>query len=323
MAKSRSKKVMVGKKKKMPPRPAPRGPVPRAPVLDAAARDYAALIADPCNAKLTSTIWNGSGGSFVSRFESDFIIGQGAGVTCAALVYVPNSNVVWVSDVALLTDSTAMHLAESPGAGPGYQFLENAGNIRAVASCVQLSFPGTEVDRSGIVSGGVMSFGSVAPYVLTAEGGESAVTKVGSLRSLSQHTERMPQDMMEITWSPGSGDMRLAPAKFQPTDEADIERYAESNAIVVTASGFKAAVGVRIRIVTVFEWTPSSGDGFVAAVEVPKSSNTLNDVLRAIPASKGTAWWINAYKKALPYARAAGSVISYGAKVLGPALLAL
>jgi len=292
--------------------------------LDGAAADYARLIADPCNAKLVSTIWPGANGSFVSRFETDFIFRGGAADVAGILVYVPGTNSCYVNATTLLADNTATLLGvDNVGfPPPGNSFLAAAGSIRAVASCMQVSFPGTELNRSGIVSLGITNFGALTANVAAPAGGGNANTTAGNIRTLCQHVERMPTEMAEITWFPNSGDQE----PFELTQQGalvQLDDASSKNCIVMSASGYPASTGVRVRIVTVFEWTPKTGQGLVAASEVPKSSNTLNDVLRALPAAKGTNWFINAYKRATPYIRAAGSVISYGAKVLGPAMAAL
>jgi len=132
----------------------------------------------------------------------------------------------------------------------------------------------------------------------------------------------MPQEMAEITWFPGSGDQ--TPFGTGLTTAAAItEETANKNAIVVSVSGFPVSTGVRFRTVYVCEWTPKTAQGLVATAEVPRSRATINDVLIDLHKAGGTNWFINAYKKAQPYLRAAGSVISYGAKLLGPAMMAI
>jgi len=295
------------------------------PLLDSAAAEYARLIADPCNAKLSGTIWPGSNASFVARFETDFLYRTGATETAAALVFVPGTNSIYANATTLTSDTTGTLLGIDAVTfpGPGASFISaSAGSIRAVASCLQVSFPGTELNRSGIVGLGVTNFGAITNNVATAAGGGNVNTTAAQLRSLCQHVERMPQDMAEITWFPNTGDQ----VPFEITQQGanvQLDDASTKNCIVMSASGFPVSTGVRVRIVTVLEWTPKTNQGLVATAEVPKSRSTLNDVLMALPASKGTSWFINAYKKAAPYARAAGSVISYGAKVLGPALMAL
>jgi hypothetical protein len=294
-------------------------------MLDLPAKQYADLIADPCNAKLTNTIWPGSEGCYVSRFESDFIAFSGATETAGVFVYVPGANTAWVSSGALVSDQATAGLAlAGTSANPGFTFLQaSAGSIRAVASCVQVTFPGTELNRSGIVGLGCMRAGDILRSVATSNGGQNQVISAADVRQLCQHTERMPSHMAEILWTPGGGDQSPLLLGQPGNTAAFIDECSSKNALVVSVSGFPISTGVRIRFVTVVEWSPKAAQGLVATVEPPRSANSLNDILRALPETRGRNWFINAWAKATPYLRAAGSVISYGAKTLGPALLAI
>lgn len=295
------------------------------PPLDLAAREYRDLIADPCNAKLVNSIWTGSNGSFVSRFETDFIIFNDATATAGILVFVPGTNQIYTNSSGILTNDTATAtLGTGAQPGPGQTFLSgSAGNIRAVASCMQVSYPGTELTRSGIIGLGVTNFGTFAQNLSTANGGGNTTTTAAAVRTLCQHTERMPQSMGEVTWFPNTGDqIAFEQNSARPLTEQTTES-SPKNCMILSVAGLPLATGVRVRIVNVVEWTPRTGQGMVATAEVPRSSNTINDILRSLPATKGTNWFINAYKKWSPTLGAIGSTISYGAKMLGPAMALL
>lgn len=299
-------------------------PVGRA-ALDSAARQYAELIANPCGGKLTNTIWPGSSGGMVMRAETDNILFSGVTETAGVYVLCPGIVRGYTNNVSLTSDTLVTALGPAVGGVPGDTFLpQNAGSVRCVAACLQLSFPGSELDRSGIVSLGVVPLASLTNNITTASGGGNTSVSAANIRTMCQHTERTPQNMAEVTWFPGAGDMM----PFQignPTlaNNTAIDEASEKNCLVATVAGLKAGVGLRVRTVCVYEWIPSTGKGFVATVEPPRSNNTLTDILRYLPETKGTNWFINAWSKAQPYIRAAGSVISYGAKVIGPALMAL
>lgn len=291
------------------------------PSLDPAARDWAQLIRDPCNARLTNTIWPGTAGSFVGRFESDFIIFNGATDTAGVYVFVPGGNVAYNFSAA--NDSTASPLFSST-ATPGSSFIASAAsNVRCVASCMQVSFPGTELNRAGIVSLGVAPLGTFTNNVATAAGGGNVGLTISNVRTLCQHTERTPQTMAECNWMPGPGDAKWSEVNSAAGVASILDNNSDRNAIIMSVAGLPAATGIRIRMVSVLEWTPKAAQGLVATIETPKSSNDINDVLRALPKAFGTHWFINAFKTAAPYLRAAGSVINYGSKMLGPALMAL
>lgn len=292
------------------------------PVLDTAAARYAKLIADPCNAPLTTTIWPGSTGSFVGRFEQDFITGAGLNSIGGCVVYCPGVNQVWIEGATVTADTNGFVLAPQAivAYSPGGAFLipPNVGSFRPVAACMQVMFVGTELNRSGVVSCGVIRSETILNNISTGGGGGNVNTTLAQLRTLSQHTERTPQEMCEITWRPGPGDM-----ESYSTVVSSLVAVDGRSSLLATFSGLPITTGVRVRIVTVFEWTPAANSGMVSTVETPKSTNTLNDVLMALDKAGGSNWFINAYKKAAPYARAVGSGIMYGAKMLGPALLAI
>lgn len=291
--------------------------------LDSAAQQWAQLIADPCGARLTNSIWPGTAGSFVARFETDYVIFSEATATAGNVVFVPGGNSVFVNKDVLVNDTATSTLLTNVLA-PGVGFLNSvAGAVRCVAACAQVSFPGTELSRSGIVAGGVTNFGNFAQNVATTGGGANTAVSAAQVRTLCQHTERMPSTMMEILWMPGAGDQDWYEVGSTQTPKEAVDDMANKNCIVLSASGFPVSTGIRVRLVSVLEWTPRANQGMVSSVEIPKSFNSVNDVLRALPASKGTDWFINAHAKARPWLRAAGSAISYGAKILGPALLSL
>lgn len=290
--------------------------------LDAAASDYMRLIKDPCNAKLCNTIWPGTSGSLVSRFESDFILWNDTS-TSGVLAFVPGANALYYNGTVMTLDTTASTIGSDPAKAPGNSFLTaTASGVRAVACCLEISFPGTELNRSGIVALGQAPFSTFVPNVLTAGGGGNVTLTASNVRTLAQHTERMPQDRAEILFQPGPGDQNWYEFNTAQSASASIDDIADKNCLFMSVSGLPATTGVRIRIVNVVEWMPKAAQGLVASVQPPPSKNTLNDVLRALPQSGGTNWFINAYKKAAPYVRTIGSIISYGAKVIGPALAA-
>jgi hypothetical protein len=232
----------------------------------------------------------------IARFEQDVILFNDTS-TAGAIVFVPGANAVFVNSPVATLDSTAFNFIPQ-GYSPGINFLVgSASSIRCVASCLQFTYPGTEFNRSGIVSGGVTSFSTFAANVSTAQGGGNVTTTVGQVRTTCQHTERTPQNMMEILWMPGPGDQDWYELGSAQGAAATIDDISDKNAIVATVSGIPASTGIRMRLVSVLEWLPRSNQGLVSTVEVPRSANSINDVLRALPAKGGHDWFINAYRR--------------------------
>lgn len=292
--------------------------------LDQAARDYVRLVKDPCNAPLTKAIWPGAGGSFIGRFESDAIFFSGATETAGALVWCPTACSVYTGSAAWTSDTASTSLSYVTNGSPGYGFLANGGlaqGVRCVAACLQVMYPGTELNRSGVVGLGVSQFSSFVGSIATASGGMNQVTNAAAIRSLCAHTERMPDTMSEVIWYPGTGDMSFQNVKNTAIPAVEfIQDVSDTNALYVSASGFPVSTGIRVRMVAVYEWQPIPSVGLVAQAEFPRSRNNINEVLMALNDSGGTNWFINSFKKAMPYI---GSAITYGAKLLGPAMAAL
>lgn len=238
------KKVKVGKVKVMRP---------TTTLLDRQAMAYAMLLADPCGAPLAHPVYAGGDGGYLFRAESFTTVGTSAGHTAGTVLFTPGA--INASGTELLTTSA---IAGSSGATaaalditPGKTFLtDNASNVRCVAACMKVSFPGAESARSGRihfgqVSGSTYSLGDV-------------FTPDGLAQALPHYT-RTPAGEVEIIWKPNSGDQMFTnPARTADVTFQDRDRRA---AIAVAFAGLPAAVGVTVRLTCVWEWQPKIGRG--------------------------------------------------------------
>lgn len=292
----KNKKSNKGKKKSQAPKARRMVVTTQRGGLDAYAQKYAQLLRDLCNAPLCRGIAGGSEGSVVIRMEADSILFSGAAVTGGTYVLVPG--LLRGFSFATALDTTGSTYALDTSLVPGYAFLTTTtSSVRALSACMQVMFPGTELQRSGVVSLGTVPSSSVTNCVPTAQGGAGQSTTTALIRQLSQFTERTPDTMMEITWRPGQGDGELVDVAGEaavPTNYGTLT--AGRNALIMSVAGLPAAVGVRIRTVVVYEYTPVLGQGIVATVETSPSANTVNDVLRALDSSDGR-WFIDGFKK--------------------------
>jgi len=291
-------------------RQVPRPGVPRG-VLDEQARQYAQLLADPCNAKLTQSVFPGAGGSFVGRFETDFIVGNTAAATGLAVVWTPGFTAgpqgCLANSVEVTTDATGFNLS-APQASPGASFLATTDQYRAIAGCLEVYWPGSELNRQGIVGLGLVD----SAIVNTFSAGNLATTS--ALRTLCQHTERMPTEKATINWRPGDFDQT-------GLGTASSSLLSGRQSILITANGLPVATGVRLRLVVVVEWWPKAGTGLVSTVPQVTTRVSTNDVLYALDRTGN--WLINTYKRARPLLEGVAKAVTYGAKMAGPALLAL
>lgn len=285
---------------------------PAAATLDQDAREYAMLMADPCNAKLTRSVFPGANGSFVSRFESDFIAGQDAVSTATTILFTPGLGVeasgLLANSAVLATDTVGFNLATTGYPLPGISFMATTSQYRPVAACLEVYWPGSELTRAGVVSVGLVDAGAMLDF------SAGNLATVAGLRQLCQHTERMPENKTTINWRPGPFDAETAAVNGSTLTSG-------RQSLLMTAAGMPANVGVRVRIVVVYEWWPKAGTGFVATVPAVTSRNSVNEVLHALDRTGN--WLINAYQKGKPLLEGIARTVAYGVKRAAPAMLAL
>lgn len=268
---------------------------------------YAALLHDPCTAPLVRPVYSTTGSGFLQRMESDFTIGGDATATSGAFTWIPGMFNVGVGGNTVTAAGTingAFYLGTTgTGAGPvtdgtncswynffganmpGNVFLaQNAGVARCVAACMQVYWPGSELNRQGFVSVFRGSADDVRPFA-------TDVT-VSQLRSASPYVCRFPQDKLEVKWQPDQADTHFV--STTPTQGANVAHIQNGPSTVgVTWAGLPAGTGVRIRLVAVYEWQPrvnaSSGiilDGGSAS----PTNGTLSHVISYLQRNSG--WFI-------------------------------
>lgn len=310
MAKAKKKGQMVRKRRALQ--------VPRGLPGGSPAAAYANLLMNPCTAPLVHPVGPGQGG-FLARVETDFLLGNGATDTAGFFRWAPGAICLGTSGDAGLAWSVGVNDTTSLTAGggnanlyvPGYQYLTgNARSARCVAACIQVYWPGTELNRQGIISGVVAPSETIA-LLPTA----TAIT-VASVRAGSGFTQRMPTEKMEIRWSPSPSDLL-----YEATN-ATAAGTTGHNALIISWAGLPVATGVRIRCVAVYEWLPQMVNGFItsadAGVGAPASRLLVNDVLNGLRAAFGE--WrfpreVGAAFEAAKFAyRGISSVVGYAAR---------
>lgn len=230
--------------------------------LDANAARYAELLVNPCDGPLVTGPFGDGSGGFLSRFEADYIIGNDAADRGTYISFVPSNSIVYTAPVGAVTGDTVV-TTPILGLAPANAFLAaNADQFRCVAACMQLYWPGTELNRAGIVGAGQLAAGTFGTSVNTA-----------ALRTNLQHVERMPEDMVELVWRPNDYDLN-----WNNTDTLD--NIGKRSSMTYSVAGIPGGVGVRVRIVGVYEWIPVLQQGMVAPTrDSNPSSNTFTDVL--------------------------------------------
>jgi hypothetical protein len=206
------------------------------------------------------------------RFENSYDIGLGATETAGVFVYTPNAignNGAAIVSGAAANAATNLTLAYATASTqPGYTFLaSNSSNVKAVASCIQIIYLGTELNRSGVISYGNLSGASFFP---------SDTPNTGNASNLFEHFCRMPNGTLEVKWRPTAFDQSGTDAGQATVASNQIRNGSMGFAF----SGLVAAAGIRVRMVTVYEYTPNNQIGIVSTTSSRSTSNnTLDQVI--------------------------------------------
>lgn len=287
-------------------------PVSRGVAMDEASHRYAQLLADPCGGPLVSGPFGDGSSGMVSRFERDIIINNSATDVGAAIVWVPGLCEAQISNAPITSDSATITFTPVAGTDtPGRSFLStNAGQFRCLASCMQVYWPGTELNRQGIVS-----MGQFPADVVT-----DAVVATTDLRSSSTYVERMPEGMVELVWRPSAYETTWQRVSNVADTATDWDKY---TALTASAFGIPVSTGIRVRIVAVYEWIPKPGTGLgiVSLTRNPVRKGSLSTVIDFL--DRTGDWMYNGAYKAghalASMARGAGAIASLtnGATRLG------
>jgi len=268
---------------------------------------YKRLLLDPCYAPMTHLPGLTTTGNLL-RFESDFIIGEGAGQTAGVVVWRPGGmmggtpeavntdNGFIYAQRAVDTDSWVF-AAPSVAAGntvatyvPGYSYLQsNARAYVCVAACARLMWPGSEQNRQGFV------FGGDAPSFALTVGAPNYT--VAGLRATAPKSVRMPANDFEVKWRPGTGDLSM---QYPGSTGTDYEVDSRTS-LYLGWSGLPAATGVRIRFTAVYEYLPPLVLGMVPPMGALSVSGE-NPARAIAELDKSNPQWV--YSKIREYATA-------------------
>jgi len=289
---------------------------PRKGGLDAAAVRYYRMLSDPCFAPVAHPVYAGGDGGLLARFESEFTLANGPADTCSIVGFVPGflASAVFQNAVTLPSDMTSSLMIANGTLSPGYAFLQSAASaVRCVSACMQIAWPGSELNRQGQVTMGQCS-GALLSQAITVP------TSVSAIRPLCHLRTRMPADMCEVKWRPTIGDAEWKdPSSLGTTTDAN-----HKGGLIATVSNLPAGTGVRVRFIATYEWQPKVNQGMASAFDATDhSSNTLDDVINALDRN-GPGWAYRvgaaattatnmyaAYNTARAVGRAAGVRLTY------------
>ncbi|APG76518.1 hypothetical protein 2 [Hubei unio douglasiae virus 3] len=258
--------------------------------LDPPAMAWLKMLNDPCYGRLSHPVYPGADGGYLSRFESEATFVAGVGTTAGIIGFVPGVLPFAVVGSGVVSDITASALADlSAASAPGYTYLRGVANsVRCVSACMQVSWPGSELNRQGFVTLG-QSTGAVLAEAAAAFG-NTPVTPA-SLRPLCHLRTRMPETVAEVKWRP-----TLADAQWHdPLVAPSYGRVNEAGALLATFGNLPLdvngnGIGVRVRFIVTYEWIPRGAQGLTSGFDDrARSSNTLDDVINTLDRN-GPEW---------------------------------
>lgn len=240
--------------------------------LDSLGQAYARLLLDPCNAPLVHSVYGGAEGTYLIKAESIATIANGTGNTSGVYQWTPGvlSNTGTILGVNDGT-TTAFGAADFI---PGFTFLtNNACQVRAVAACLEITYPGSEASRAGRVHYGQCGGGTLQP-TMTGQ-------TVASFAPVLEHMERTPAGKIEVLWRPGQADGLF---REESTGASIVDRERRA-AIGVAFAGLPLdaagnGVGLTIKQTCVYEYKPALGIGLTMPTVSRFSTSTLQDVMQ-------------------------------------------
>lgn len=299
----------------------PRVPTSIVNRLDEQARCYAALLANPCDAPLCHPTYSGADGALVVRVESYYYLGVTTGATASAFAWTPGAiggngtlgaSITTFDAIDANTLTTLVAVANFTQ--PGYTFLAaNASEVRCAAACIQVVYPGTELNRSGIIN-----YGNANGAVIN----RASQATVSQLQGVLPYYERTPTNCVEIRWRPTSFDQEMT----SPTANTELNEIYRRGSLIVSQSGGYPSTGLCLRLVAVYEYTPLMTSGLVLSnMSRNTSANTLDHVINALDSTgswmtRGAAALgsvVRGASKLVPYVRA----IAYAGAKTGQLLL--
>lgn len=239
-------------------------------VLDKGAADWLRLMEDPCNAPLVRGCFPGLGGGMLFRTRHE--VGVGAAAVDSTIFFHPAGNtsgtyypIQWASSNTSGAAPTTRYGMQITGA------WASGSQVRCVAACIKVRYTGSELNRAGIV-GHIMT--NDPPFLDGTPGGTAGVVpNCFLLRASAQTVYRLGEAAHEVRWLPANEDGNFI--------EDPIATYNTGNAVGFAVTG--AAPGsIYYEVTAVWEVVPPVATNMVPSLTAPPSSNTVNDVLRAI-----------------------------------------
>jgi len=277
MAKSQRPKGKKGIK--LPPKKVKTASRPRT-MLDQHALAYAKLLADPCGADLVHPPHMYGSSGYLTRLKAIVTAGNNGGAVDSYTAFVPTGDPNGVSSLSQFQfgySTTAGGALGTITGASGLNFLAQpvVGQFRPVAGCAKVHYTGSELNRSGTVTLGVL------PQLAIAAG--EVATAASNYVNNNMRTVRLGSEPHEVRWLP------LSPAdeRWYSADETLVPGTSDWGTSLVVYVQNAPAGSVTIEVDFVYEWVPGATQGITQTVIAPKSANTTKDVLRFVSNAAG------------------------------------
>jgi len=269
-------------------------------------RSHIGMLLDPCTSVLGPTAYRGKDG-ILTRFKSTLgYAGQGTD-SHLVIAYHPSINRVYFGTIATQNTNFAMDFYGAQSyPGPGGAFLgTNAAEVRPVGACIVSNFTGTELERQGLCTRGIV------PAQAT-----TGTLTINAILPLLQRADRVPDQQVETKWlpCPVNEDYTVIPT-------AAVPRLVD-NIIVVIYHGLAAsALKVSVNVHSIMEWQPYYNLGLVAPTPSTPDPPAGLERVRTALANMGD-WWLEATKTARAGAQFYNTIRA-GARLARPAVALL
>lgn len=263
MAKKNTRVKRNGKKAKKGMAVAATRPLRSAPVrtrgrLDQYGAAWARLLADPCNAPMTSPCYPSIGTGQFIRVHNIFSPMTGANDSLQMTI-CPGSNQVWYGQTVAGTGGNINAPVTL------FNALTNYDSYRCVAACAKIKYVGPESSRRGLVGLGVN------PNALFNSGDFMSSEQ---LLNLCQQVSRTGEQLHEVKWAPAAGD-----GNFLPANGLLVNKDERSVLTLITS---RFGQDAYIEVVAVYEVQYSNTSFLQNNMQPSKSSNSINEVLAAL-----------------------------------------
>lgn len=274
--------------------------------LDAGASAWLRLLSDPCNAPLVPGCYNGMASGMLYRTRTT--VNPGPSAVDAYIYFHPSGNIGPEYCPLQWASTNTQGAAPSTAYGAKVFGLPDGSQVRCVAACMKVRYSGTELARQGEVGS---SLTNDPPFIIgTTAGVAGTYPAAFQLLNSCQTLYRLGETKHEVRWVPANEDANFV--------ETPITNFNTGNTVAFVVNDFTPGK-VLFDLTAVWEVIPNVNGGLVPTERAPTSSNTLNDVLRAI--GNVGQWATDPTNQQSIYnvartAMGAGRLISYAAPAL-------